>query len=113
MPPGAETLLLLGGAGAPEHVGELLLLLAYEPAVAQQLRAAVWVGQRRWNLVLTNGVEIWLPEEDAVAALQQLAKLDGTAQTAVARVRRRRSAAAGQALSQETQRRATPTPGPA
>ena len=76
MPPGAETLLLLGGRGAPAHVGELLLLLAYEPAVARQLRAAVWVGQRRWNLVLNNGVEIWLPEEDAVAALQQLAKLD-------------------------------------
>ncbi|MFI5000429.1 MAG: cell division protein FtsQ/DivIB [Reyranellales bacterium] len=76
MPPGAEKLLLLGGPGAPEHVGELLLLLAYEPAVVRQLRAAVWVGQRRWNLVLNNGVEIWLPEEDAVAALQQLAKLD-------------------------------------
>lgn len=76
MPPGAEKLLLLGGPGAPEHVGELLLLLAYEPVVARQLRAAVWVGQRRWNLVLTSGVEIWLPEEDAVAALQQLAKLD-------------------------------------
>ena len=76
MPPGAETLLLLGGPGAPEHVGELLLLLAYEPAVARQLRAAVWIGHRRWNLILNNGVEIWLPEEDAVAALQQLAKLD-------------------------------------
>ena len=76
MPPGADKLLLLGGPGAPEHVGELLLLLAYEPEVARQLRAAVWVGQRRWNLVLNNGVEIWLPEEDAIAALQQLAKLD-------------------------------------
>jgi cell division protein FtsQ len=76
MPPGAETLLLLGGPGAPEHVGELLLLLAYEPDVVRQLRSAVWVGQRRWNLILTNGVEIWLPEEDAVAALKQLAKLD-------------------------------------
>jgi cell division protein FtsQ len=76
MPPGAETLLLLGGPGAPEHVGELLLLLAYEPTVARQLRSAVWVGQRRWNLILNNGVEIWLPEEDAVAALQALAKLD-------------------------------------
>jgi cell division protein FtsQ len=75
MPPGAEKLLLLGGGGAPEHVGELLLLLAYEPGVARQLRAAVWVGQRRWNLVLSNGVEIWLPEEDAVAALKRLARL--------------------------------------
>ena len=77
MPPGAEKLLLLGGPGAPDHVGDLLLLLTYEPTVAQQLRSAVWVGQRRWNLILNNGVEIWLPEEDAVAALQHLAKLDG------------------------------------
>jgi cell division protein FtsQ len=77
MPPGAESLLLLGGPGAPEHVGDLLLLLANEPAMAKQLRAAVWVGQRRWNLVLNNDIEIWLPEEDAVAALQKLAKLDG------------------------------------
>ena len=78
MPPGAERLLLLGGPGAPEQVGELLLLLAWEPAIAKQLRAAVWVGQRRWNLVLTNGTEIWLPEEDAIAALQRVAKLDGS-----------------------------------
>lgn len=78
MPPGAEKLLLLGGPGAPEHVGELLLLLAYEPVIARQLRAAVWVGQRRWNLVLTNDTEIWLPEEDAVAALQRMAKLDAS-----------------------------------
>jgi len=77
MPPGADQLLLLGGPGAPEHVGDLLLLLAYEPAIAKQLRAAVWVGQRRWNLILKSDVEIWLPEEDAVAALQRLVKLDG------------------------------------
>ena len=76
MPPGAESLLLLGGPGAPEHVGELLLLLAYEPNLAKQMRAAVWVGQRRWNLILSSGVEIWLPEVDAVAALQRLSKLD-------------------------------------
>jgi len=78
MPPGAETLLLLGGPAAPEHVGELLLLLAYEPSIAGQLRAAVWVGQRRWNLVLGNDTEIWLPEEDAVAALQRMAKLEAS-----------------------------------
>jgi cell division protein FtsQ len=78
MPPGYEQLLLLGGAGAPEQVGELLLLLAWEPAVAKQLRAAVWVAQRRWNLVLNNGTEVWLPEEGAIAALQRAAKLDGS-----------------------------------
>jgi len=76
MPPGAESLLLLGGAAAPEHVGELLLLLATEPALAPRLRAAVWVGQRRWNLILSDGVEIWLPEEDAIAALQRVVRLE-------------------------------------
>jgi cell division protein FtsQ len=78
MPPGAESLLLLGGPGAPEHVGELLLLLAYEPSIAKRLKAAVWVGQRRWNLVLANDTQIWLPEEDAVAALQRMAKLEAS-----------------------------------
>ena len=34
---------------------------------------------RSWNLILSSGVEIWLPEEDSVAALQRLAKLDGEA----------------------------------
>ncbi|HTR86890.1 MAG TPA: FtsQ-type POTRA domain-containing protein [Reyranella sp.] len=78
MPPGADKLLLLGGTGAPEHVGDLLLLLAYEPKITKQLRAAVWVGQRRWNLILKNDVQIMLPEGDAVAALQRLAKLDAS-----------------------------------
>ena len=43
------------------------------------MRAAVWVGQRRWNLILKKEVEIWLPEgdADAVAALHRLVKLDG------------------------------------
>ncbi|HYC63377.1 MAG TPA: FtsQ-type POTRA domain-containing protein, partial [Reyranellaceae bacterium] len=66
MPPGAEKLLLLGGIGAPERIKDLALLLAEEPSLEPKLRAAVWVGQRRWNLVLRSGTEIWLPEEDAV-----------------------------------------------
>jgi cell division protein FtsQ len=76
MPPGAEKLLLLGGIGAPERIKDLALLLAEEPSLEPKLRAAVWVGQRRWNLVLRSGTEIWLPEEDAPAALQKFVKLD-------------------------------------
>ena len=76
MPPGAEKLLLLGGIGAPERIKDLALLLAEEPSLEPKLRAAVWVGQRRWNLILRSGTEIWLPEEDTAAALHQFVKLD-------------------------------------
>ena len=75
-PPGFERLLLVAGEGAPQQVGELFLLLAVEPGVAGKLTAATWVGQRRWNLYLKGGIEVRLPEEDAVAALQRLAALD-------------------------------------
>jgi cell division protein FtsQ len=75
-PPGYESLLLVGGEGAPQQIGELFLLLAVEPGIAKRLTAASWVGQRRWNLYLQGGIEVRLPEEDALAALQRLAALD-------------------------------------
>jgi cell division protein FtsQ len=75
-PPGYESLLLVGGEGAPQQIGELFLLLAVEPGIAKRLTAASWVGQRRWNLYLREGIEVRLPEEDALAALQRLAALD-------------------------------------
>jgi cell division protein FtsQ len=77
-PPGYESLLLVGGEGAPQQIGELFLLLAVEPGIAKRLTAASWVGQRRWNLYLQGGIEVRLPEEDALAALQRLATLDRT-----------------------------------
>ena len=102
MPPGAEKLLLLGGPGAPEHVGELLLLLAYEPAVARELRSAVWVGQRRWNLVLEQRRRDLAARGGCGRRPPAARQARRQTQIALARVRRRRSTIAGQALSQET-----------
>ena len=39
------------------------------------MKAAVRVGERRWNLRLDNGVEVRLPEEGAEAALAELVRL--------------------------------------
>lgn len=67
------------GEGAPDHAGELVALLATEPTLKDRVKAATWVGDRRWNLMLDrtpDGIEIRLPEEDAESAWHDLAKLD-------------------------------------
>jgi cell division protein FtsQ len=63
---------LVVGSGANKRVDELMTLVAPHPSVATRLRAAVRVADRRWNLMLDNGVEIRLPETDADAALAEL-----------------------------------------
>ncbi len=47
------------------------------PTLADNLRAAVLVAQRRWNLRLRNGIEIKLPETGVDTALSTLVRLDG------------------------------------
>jgi len=67
------------GEGAPDHAAELLALLESEPALKDRVKAATWVGERRWNIMLDrtpDGIEVRLPEEDAESAWHDLAKLD-------------------------------------
>jgi cell division protein FtsQ len=75
-PAESQVRLLLAGRGAPEHLAELLLLLQDARPIRQRLRAAVYVGQRRWNLMLEDGLTVKLPADDAGAALQRLMALD-------------------------------------
>ena len=64
---------LVVGAGAAEHAAELIDLLATQPQLRKRVKASVRVGDRRWNLRLSNGVEVKLPERNPEAALQRLA----------------------------------------
>ena len=68
--------LLLAGDGAPEQVAGLFLLLQDVKPIADRLRAAVFVGQRRWNLIVDGGLQIRLPEEGAGEALKRVLELD-------------------------------------
>jgi len=68
--------LLLAGEGAPEQVAGLFLLLQDVKPIADRLRSAVFVGQRRWNLILDGGLQIRLPEEGAGEALKRVLELD-------------------------------------
>ena len=40
------------------------------------MRAAILVAERRWNLRLSNGIDVRLPETDVEGALDRLVALD-------------------------------------
>jgi len=67
---------LMVGGGANHTASELLADLVSEPTILTQMRAAVLVADRRWDLHLDNGVTVKLPEKGVRAALAQLVKLD-------------------------------------
>jgi len=69
---------LVVGSGANKRVDELMALVAPHSIVSTRLRAAVRVADRRWNLVLDNGMEIRLPETGAREALASLDELSET-----------------------------------
>ncbi len=69
---------LLVGSHAPKNLHKLMALLDENPHLKQQFDSAVFVSNRRWNLWLTNGIEVKLPEENAAAALAQLENLHST-----------------------------------
>jgi cell division protein FtsQ len=67
---------LVVGKGAETHARDFLALLARYPQVQSVTRAAIFVGERRWNLRLNDGLDIRLPENDVGNALAALSKLD-------------------------------------
>lgn len=78
---GFEDLPLIVGEGAPARTDELFALLAREPELAARVKAAIRVGNRRWNIKLDDvekGLEARLPELDTEAAWHRLAELEKT-----------------------------------
>ena len=67
---------LVVGKGAETRARDFLALLARYPQVRVATKAAIFVGERRWNLRLKDGLDIRLPENDVGNALVALSKLD-------------------------------------
>jgi cell division protein FtsQ len=74
----APPLLLIVGGDAPAHVSELLNALKEHPDLAKRVQASSWIGSRRWDLKLDNGVEVRLPEVGMGEALRQLADAEAS-----------------------------------
>ena len=67
---------LVVGKGAATHAKDFLALLARYPQVHAMTKAAIFVGERRWNLRLMDGLDIRLPESDVGNALANLTRLN-------------------------------------
>jgi cell division protein FtsQ len=66
---------LIVGVGAPEAAKDILDALRDRPSLAEKVSASVRVGERRWNLRMSNGTDVMLPEGHQVAALDRLIQL--------------------------------------
>lgn len=67
---------LVVGKGADTRAKDFLALLDRYPQVRDVTRAAILVGERRWNLRLKDGLDVRLPENDVGNALAMLSQLD-------------------------------------
>ena len=69
---------LVVGPGAAPKARDFLALIDRYPVIREQLRAAVLVADRRWNLKLRSGLDVRLPETEIEQALDKLMALDQT-----------------------------------
>jgi cell division protein FtsQ len=67
---------IIVGKDAPKHAQALIAMLQEHPKLMARVKAAFRSGGRRWNLRMDNGIDVRLPETDAFAAWDRLAKYE-------------------------------------
>ena len=70
------------GEGANERVAEFQRIVDAAGDFKSKIRAGVLVTNRRWNVKLTTGVDVKLPEQNPEGAMAALARLSRTQQIA-------------------------------
>jgi cell division protein FtsQ len=69
-------LIVVVGEDAPSQAAGLIETLAVAPELRSWVKAAVWVGGRRWNLRLKGDIDVRLPETDPASAWIRLAEYE-------------------------------------
>jgi cell division protein FtsQ len=69
---------LVVGAGAQSSAAALRDILVTFPVIDDRTQALVRIGERRWNLRLHNGTDVYLPEGHAASALARLSELQAS-----------------------------------
>ena len=63
---------MISGIGAEKKLENLIVNISSDLALFERVETASWVGGRRWDLILKNGIKIMLPEQDVAFAWQNL-----------------------------------------
>jgi len=69
-------LLLVVNHGANRRAGEIMSALDMVPELRPRVRAAFLVGDRRWDLMLENGISLKLPQANMADALGEIVNMD-------------------------------------
>ena len=67
---------LIAGEGADLQITQVQKLLKAAEPLENRLRGLVFVGERRWDLVLDKGQTLMLPEEGAASTLERIIAMD-------------------------------------
>ena len=70
-----EPMPMVAGEGADLAVEEALALFAAAAPISERLQGLVRMGERRWDVVMSDGLRILLPEEDPVRTLDRVLAL--------------------------------------
>ncbi len=67
---------LIIGEGANKEAASIFATLAHEKKLYQQVASAALMGERRWNILFNNGIEVMLPAQNMDEAWSHLAEMD-------------------------------------
>ncbi|MCC3861364.1 cell division protein FtsQ/DivIB [Pseudemcibacter aquimaris] len=67
---------MISGNGADDNLEELMITVSQNMELFDRVETATWVGGRRWDLILNNGIKIMLPENGMEVAWQNLIEFE-------------------------------------
>jgi cell division protein FtsQ len=67
---------LVVGKGANVHGADIIFLVGKVPLLRNRVRSFVRIADRRWDLHLSSGIVVRLPDENSGVALKELARLE-------------------------------------
>jgi cell division protein FtsQ len=71
---------MISGIGAEKQLEALIDAISSNEDLFESVETATWVGGRRWDIILKNGIKIMMPETELAQAWQNLSELEQSEQ---------------------------------